>query len=352
MTKVLVVDDSVFMRTVIRDMVAKDPSLEVVGTAIDGVDALKKIDELSPDIITLDIEMPRMSGIEVLEKIGQLSGRPRILMFSSLTAKDAEMTRRAIDLGADDFMLKPADLPHVREIGDELVMKLKHLMTLPPATAPVRPGTAAAEAAHGKPASRVILIGSSAGGPQMLDVLLADIPADLPAGVVVTQHMPVGFTGALAARFNRISKMPVKESETGDVIEAGRILLSRAGVHTVVTKHLADTGCTAGKIVHSTSPPVHGVRPAVDKTFASAAQVFGRNTVSAVLSGMGNDAGEGAAAIRIAGGKNFVCDEKDCLVYGMARSVITHKAADQVVPLYKMGRELSRVVLKMEETCV
>ncbi|HVN74392.1 MAG TPA: chemotaxis-specific protein-glutamate methyltransferase CheB [Methanoregula sp.] len=352
MTKVLVVDDSVFMRTVIRDMVAKDPSLEVVGTAIDGVDALKKIEALTPDIITLDIEMPRMSGIEVLEKIGRLKDRPRILMLSSLTAKDAEMTHRAIDLGADDFMLKPADLPHVREIGDELVMKLKHLMTLPRAI--VQPGQKAVPVPEGAgtPASRVILIGSSAGGPQMLDRLLADIPADLPAGVVVTQHMPVGFTGALAARFNRISKMPVRESENGDVIETGRILLSRAGVHTIVTRHLSDKGCVSGKLVHTTAPPVHGVRPAVDKTFSSAAQVFGRNAVTAVLSGMGNDAGEGAAAIREAGGKNFVCDEKDCLVYGMARSVISHKAADATFPLDRMGRELAKVVLKMEEPCV
>ena len=119
MTKILVVDDSVFMCTVIRDMISKDPSLEVVGTAIDGVDALNKLESLSPDVMTLDIEMPRMSGIEVLEKIEKWPSRPRILMLSSLTAKDAEMTRRAIELGADDFMLKPTDLPRVRDIGDE-----------------------------------------------------------------------------------------------------------------------------------------------------------------------------------------------------------------------------------------
>ena len=189
MTKILVVDDSVFMRTVIRDMISKDPSLEVVGTAIDGVDALNKLESLSPDVMTLDIEMPRMSGIEVLEKIEKRPSRPRILMLSSLTAKDAEMTRRAIELGADDFMLKPTDLPRVRDIGDEIVQKIKHIITLPKFSADVRQKKTAPPA-HADPAERVVLIGSSAGGPQMLDQLLADLPAELPAGVVVTQHMP------------------------------------------------------------------------------------------------------------------------------------------------------------------
>jgi two-component system chemotaxis response regulator CheB len=351
MTKVLVVDDSVFMRTVIRDMVAKDPSLEVVGTATDGLDALNKIEFLSPDVMTLDIEMPRMSGIEVLEKIGKQPSRPRILMLSSLTEKDAEMTRRAIELGADDFMLKPSDLPHVRDIGDELVRKIKHIVTLPKISSDLRQKRPAPPA-RAEPAERVILIGSSAGGPQMLDELLADLPAELPAGVVVTQHMPVGFTAALSARFNRISSMPVKESENGDIIEKGRIIISKAGVHTIITRFVTANGCTAGKIIHSSAPPIHGVRPAVDKTLVSAAEVYGKNSVVAVLSGMGNDAGEGALAIKNAGGTSFVCDEKDCLVYGMARSAITHNAVDKVLPLNRMAKEISRAVLKMEDTCV
>ncbi len=164
MTKVLVVDDSVFMRTVIRDMIAKDPSMEVVGTATDGLDALRKIESLSPEVMTLDIEMPRMSGIEVLEKIGRQPSRPRILVLSSLTAKDAEMTRRAIELGADDFMLKPTDLPRVRDISDELVRKIRHIITLPKLTADARQKKTAPPP-HTEPAERVVLIGSSAGSP-------------------------------------------------------------------------------------------------------------------------------------------------------------------------------------------
>jgi two-component system chemotaxis response regulator CheB len=342
MVKLLIVDDSVFMRTVIRDIVSKDPSIEVVATASNGLEALEKIQALEPDIITLDIEMPKMNGIQVLEELRQVKKRPRVLMLSSLTSKDAEMTTQAIRLGADDFMLKPKDIPHVREIGEELVSKIKHLVSLP-VRRPVTRVTG-----KNPPARRVVLIGSSAGGPPMLDTLLAAIPADLPAGIVVTQHMPPGFTTPLAERFNRIALMPVKESENGDVIENGKILLSRAGIHTIISAVMEDKTTRTGRIVHSSAPPIHGVRPAVDKTFESAAQVYGKNIVTVTLSGMGNDCGEGALAIKQAGGTNLVCDEKDCLVYGMARSVISKNAQDKILPLNKLAEEIERIILRME----
>ncbi len=335
-------DDSVFMRTVIRDMLSKDPSIVVVGTASNGIEGLEKIQALKPDVITLDIEMPKMNGIEVLRELQKQKVRPRILMLSSLTSKDAEATAEAMRLGADDFMLKPKDLPHVREIGEELVAKVKHLMTLPASAAVKKP------AGHGGAATRVVLIGSSAGGPPMLDTLLAALPPDLPAGIVVTQHMPTGFTAALATRFNRIAPLPVKETDNGDIVEAGRILLSKAGVHTIISGVIDNTGSRSGRIVHSNAPPMHGVRPAVDKTFESAAHVYGKRCVSVILSGMGNDAGEGARIIREAGGTSLVCDEKDCLVYGMARSAIQKDAVDKILPLNKLAKEIERVVLQME----
>nr|WP_321352249.1 chemotaxis-specific protein-glutamate methyltransferase CheB [uncultured Methanoregula sp.] len=348
MVKVLIVDDSVFMRTVIRDMVTKDPAIEVVGTASNGIDALERIESLSPDLVTLDIEMPKMNGIQVLEELRKIKPkqRPKILMLSSLTSKDAEMTVQAIRLGADDFMLKPKDIPHVREIEQELVSKIKHLVTLTSVPVPrsIPQPTGAAE--------RVVLIGSSAGGPPMLDTLLAALPSDLPAGVMVTQHMPVGFTAALAERFNRIASMPVKETENGDLIETGKILVSKAGVHTVISGVMEANKPMAGRIVHTTSPTLHGVRPAVDKTFESAAHVYGKNIVSVILSGMGNDAGAGALAIKDAGGVSLICDEKDCLVYGMARSAIQHNAVDKVLPLAKLAKEIERVVHQMEENRV
>lgn len=342
MVSVLIVDDSVFMRTIIRDIVTKEASIEVVGTASNGVEALEKIESLNPDLITLDIEMPKMNGIQVLEELKKLKKRPRVLMLSSLTSKDAEMTFQAIQLGADDFMLKPKDIPHVREIGAELISKIKHLVSMPVKKPVIHP--------TGKlqSAKRVVLIGSSAGGPPMLDTLLAALPADLPAGVMVTQHMPTGFTAPLAERFNRISPMPVKETDNGDMLETGKILLSRAGVHTIVSGVIEGKNSRTGRIVHSNAPPIHGVRPAVDKTYESAAQVFGKNIVSVTLSGMGNDAGEGALAIKAAGGTNLVCDEKDCLVYGMARSVISKNAADKILPLNKLAEEIERIVHQME----
>jgi two-component system chemotaxis response regulator CheB len=343
MVKVLTVDDSVFMRTVIRDMLIKDPSIDVVGTASNGIEALEKIQSLKPDVVTLDIEMPKMNGLEVLRELQKAKVRPKILMVSSLTSKDAEATAEAIRLGADDFMLKPKDLPHVRDIGDELVAKVKHLMTLHLSAAPKK------IARTGGAAERVVLIGSSAGGPPMLDTLLAALSPDLSAGVVITQHMPTGFTAALAERFNRIAPLPVKETENGDVVEKGKILLSKAGVHTVISGVIGDDGSRSGRIVHTSAPPLHGVRPAVDKTFESAAHVYGSRCVSVILSGMGNDAGEGAHAIKEAGGTSLLCDEKDCLVYGMARSAIQHNAVDRVLPLAKLAREIERVVSQMED---
>jgi len=175
MVKVLIVDDSVFMRTVIRDMLAKDASIEIVGTASNGLDALEKIQELSPDLVTLDIEMPKMNGLEVLKELQKITKHPKILMLSSHTSKGAEMTHDAIRLGADDFMLKPKDLPHVREISEELISKVKHLATLSSSGLPHK-----LPASPASSADRVVLIGSSAGGPQQVDTLLSLLSPDLP----------------------------------------------------------------------------------------------------------------------------------------------------------------------------
>jgi two-component system chemotaxis response regulator CheB len=345
MSKILIVDDSVFMRTVIRDMLQKDHSLEIVGTASNGIEALEKISTLKPDLITLDIEMPRMNGLEVLRELKKASWRPKTLMLSSLTSEGAEMTSEAIRLGADDFLLKPKDIPQLRLIADELVATIHHLTT---DILPLREHMPTVPHKD-ESAERVVLIGSSAGGPQMLDAVLAKLPADLPAAVVVTQHMPVGFTAPLAARFNRIAHMPVKETENGDMLKNGTVLLSKAGVHTMIGAAMTTDGKRTGRIIHSNAPPVHGVRPAVDKTFESAAQVFGKNIVSVILSGMGNDAGAGASAIKLAGGKSIICDQKDCLVYGMARSAIQKNAVDSVLPLARIPDAVERLVAKMAE---
>ncbi len=341
--RVLVVDDSVFMRTVIKDILSRDPEIEVVGTAVDGADALDKIESLSPDLVTLDIEMPRMTGIEVLEALVGRGNRPKVLMLSSLTTRDAEMTRRAIELGADDFLFKPKGIGEVRGISDDLVAKARHLIRYRPVHRPASVRVTGDEAA-----TRLVMIGSSAGGPQQLDTLLSELSPDLNAAVIVTQHMPVGFTAALAERFRRLSGLPVAETSSGDLLTRGRILISKAGFHSVISGAVDPSGRRSGKVVHSSSSPEHGVRPAVDRTFSSGAQVFGPNALAVILSGMGGDAGEGALVVKRAGGSSLICAEEDCLVYGMARSAIERKAVDQVVPLRRMAREIERAVARME----
>ena len=337
MIRVLVIDDSLFIRTVVQDMLADDPGIQVVGVASDGVEALEKIRELKPDLITLDIEMPKLNGIGVLEKKREIPQFPRTLMLSSLTSEGAEMTKRAISLGADDFMLKPRGIKNIREIGAELRSKIKNICTIAYVTSkPV---------ARDELARNIVLIGSSAGGPPMLDVVVSTLKADLNAAVIITQHMPKGgFTAALAARLDRISPLQIKETENGDILKRGMVFISKAGFHTIVSSYLDKNGLQGGKIVHADSPPVHNVKPAVDKTFVSAAQVYGSRSVSAILSGMGNDGGEGSEAVKNAGGITIVCRQEDCLVYGMARSALQRNAVDHVLPLKNIPAKIEELV--------
>lgn len=339
MIRVLIVDDSLFIRTILRDLLKDSPDIEVVATAVNGIDALAKIADLKPDIVTLDIEMPRMNGLEVLEALQKERVRPKVIVLSTLTSRQADMTHQALRLGADDFMLKPRDVPNVRGIEQELIQKIRNLVSLPTVVRSATPQRGDADA--------VVLIGSSAGGPPMLDLLLSALPADLPAAVVITQHMPEGFTASLAERLNRVSPLPVRETTNGEILQTGTILVSKAGYHTVISGVYAGTRKTSGRVVHSTSPPLHAVRPAVDVTFTSAARTFGPRTVSAILSGMGSDGGEGTLAVKNAGGSTMVCAEEDCLVYGMARSALARNCVDAVVPFRNLARDIARAASRL-----
>jgi len=341
MIRVLIVDDSIFIRTILKDFLSKYQDIEIVGAASDGVEALSLIDELRPDVMTLDIEMPKMTGIDVLRKIQNLSHRPKVLMLSSLTSRDASHTRTALALGADDFMLKPQEIFRVRGIQEELVAKVRHLIQIRPA---VKNDVSSSQGL----ARRVLIFGSSAGGLQQLDLILSNISPDLDAGVVITQHMPEGFTAALADRFNRICPLPVRESESGCILNAGEVVISRSGFHSVISTSMTRDGLSGGKIVHSTAPPVHAVRPAIDVTFSTAAKIFGRRTLAVILSGMGNDCGDGAFDIKAAGGQVFACSEEDCLVYGMARSAMRKNSVDRVIPLRGIPDEVLRTINAME----
>jgi two-component system chemotaxis response regulator CheB len=337
MIRVLIIDDSLFMRTIIKDMLEKDREIEVVGTANNGEEGLLKIKDLAPDIVTLDIEMPKMDGLELLRQIGNITPKPKILMLSSLTSKGAMMTQNAMNLGADDFMLKPKDIARIRGIERELIDKIKNIVRIsyisrkPPVFQEI--------------AKNIVLIGSSAGGPPMLDILLSSFGTGIPAAVMITQHMPEGgFTAALATRLNRLSPMPVKETESGDLINSGQVYVAKAGYHSIISTFVTASEERGGKIIHSRSAPLHSVRPAVDRTFISAATTFGPHTVSVLLSGMGIDGGEGTFAVKQQGGITFVTREEDCLVYGMARAALERNCVDSVVPIRSMADEIRRVL--------
>ncbi len=339
--RVLVVDDSAFMRYAISRRLADDPDIQVVDTAANGAEALEKVVALAPDVVTLDVEMPVMDGLEALAQI--MGTRPTpVVMLSSLTREGAEVTLRALELGAVDFILKPQNgsAMGIVSLGDELIAKVKAA-----ARSRIVPGRARIGAPASKAPSRgtkmearaVVAIGASTGGPRALHEVVPRLPADLPCSVLVVQHMPSGFTGALARRLDMDSAMTVSEATDGEGLLEGHVYVAPGDKHLVV-RH--------GRLRVEAGPKVHGVRPSVDVTLISLAAEFGARTVAAVLTGMGSDGAEGARAVRRAGGRVIVEDESTCTVFGMPRSVIEAGAADEVLPLHRVA---GRIVELMAE---
>ncbi|HON41797.1 MAG TPA: chemotaxis response regulator protein-glutamate methylesterase [Bacillota bacterium] len=356
---VLVADDSAFMRKVVSDLIAADPELVVVGTARNGSDCIQKARSIRPDVITLDVEMPVMGGLEALPTLTTELGIP-VVMLSSLTQAGADVTIRALSLGAVDFVPKPSgaislDIAAVR---DELVRKIKaaaaisaglvrtlardlRTPALGPApvsmpttpTTPTRPSTARAAA------RKVVVIGTSTGGPRALTQVIPWLPPNLPAAVLIVQHMPAGFTRSLAERLNDLSRIRVTEAQGGETIAEGEALIAAGGRHMLVA---AD-----GALVLDDSPPMHGVRPAVDMTMNSAVDVFGRRIVGVIMTGMGSDGADAMARVKLAGGKTIAEHESSCVVYGMPRSVVERGIADKVVPLPEIADEIVNAVLSV-----
>ncbi len=346
--RVLVVDDSAFMRKVISDLVARQPDLVVVGTARDGEEALARVEELDPDVVTLDVEMPRVNGLEALAGIMERSPRP-VVMVSSLTRPGAEATVRALSLGAVDFVAKPSgaiSLDMMR-VAEELWQKIRVAARVPRerlrASAAVKPrgGGAAAEAwvrtearpVPGGRLSRVVVVGASTGGPAALMEVIPGLPAGLAAGVLVVQHMPAGFTASLARHLDGNSRLPVKEAEEGDVLTDGRVLVAPGNRHLLLD--------AAGRVALSLDPPEHGVRPAVDVTLAAVARAWGDRAGCAILTGMGMDGAKGAMALRRAGGWVLAQDEATCVVYGMPRAVAEMGQADEILPLSRVAEAIA-----------
>lgn len=351
--RVLVVDDSAFARVVISREIGSDPEVEVVGTAVDGIDAIEKIKSIRPDVVTLDIEMPRMDGMSTLKKVMAEYPTP-VIVLSRLTTEDAETTIRALEAGAIDFVPKSplASSGRISLPAGSLIEKIKLAAKVDLGRlTEMGKGNKTREARtnfpkHDLPRMRgrsrpqsVVVIGSSTGGPKALCDLVPDLPGDIPAAVLIVQHMPAGFTGSLAKRLDQLAQMGVKEAETGDPIRPGQALLAPGGYHLVV-----GSGDTVS--LSNTEPPRHGLRPAVDVTMESAAAVYGAGCIGVVLTGMGCDGRNGAAIISKAGGRVIVQDEATSVIYGMPRSVVESGRADRIVPLSDISRQIVEMCME------
>ncbi|GAB4473544.1 MAG: chemotaxis response regulator protein-glutamate methylesterase [Anaerolineales bacterium] len=341
--RILVVDDSAFMRYTLTRRLSETPGFTVVGSAHDGKEALQLTESLKPDVITLDVEMPRMDGLTTLRQI--MATRPTpVIMVSSLTTEGARETIQALTFGAVDFIAKPESKANIEQIIEELVMKIRRAAkarVYPLASSiqhlsPRSPDSAQKKTHPLGERDKVVVIGASTGGPRALNQLIPQLSATLPAAFVIVQHMPVGFTRSLAERLNSLSELAVKEAEPGDRLEVGKALVAPGGFHMVLDHE--------GKVNLNQNPTVHGVRPSVDVTLLSVAQHFGKATVAVVLTGMGKDGANGSVLTHSLGGKVIAEDESSCVVWGMPRSVVEAGAADEVVPLQEIPDAIARAV--------
>ncbi len=342
---VLVVDDSAFMRHTIVKQLESEPLIRVIGTARDGVEAVEIAATLRPDCITLDVEMPRMDGLGALARIMKQSPTA-VVMLSALTPEGAEATLEALRLGAIDFVCKPSGTIslNLHEVRDDLIRKIKLAVrsrlpaSLPPVTRPARPpGEPKPSRPAGSSPRRVVVIGSSTGGPRALHQVVPALPCDLPAAVLIVQHMPPGFTRSLAEGLDRGAQLTVAEAAPGDHLETGLALVAPGDHHLLISPD-------SRVRLDNQAPRLNGVRPSVDVTLSSVAQVYGPAAVAVILTGMGRDGARGALELRARGGRVVAEDESTCVVYGMPRSVIEEGGATDVVPLPRIAEEIVRLV--------
>jgi len=338
--RVLVVDDSALMRKLIPQMLQHDDSIEVVGTAMDGSFALKKIEELKPSVVTLDLEMPGMNGIDTLKEIMRREPVP-VIVFSSHSTEGATVTMKALGLGAFDFVTKPKDTQaHMAETAKELIAKVKaaadcklkpRIMWAEP------PKREKVEAAAAHP-TRIVAIGVSTGGPQAMEYLLSTLPGDFPGAIVVVQHMPDGFTDMFARRLDEVCPLRVKEAQSGDLLLPGRVLICPGNRHMKAKRlPLGDV------VVLSDEPRVNGHRPSADVLLRSVAEEFKNLAVGVLMTGMGDDGAEGLGAVKKEGGMTIAQSEDSCVVYGMPKAAIERGYAIRVVSLDVMGATLQAI---------
>ncbi|MDB4916197.1 MAG: Chemotaxis response regulator protein-glutamate methylesterase [Gemmatimonadetes bacterium] len=331
----LVVDDSSFMRRLITQIIDASPDFRVIGTARNGHDALKQIHALDPQIVTLDVEMPVLDGLQTLGYIMSETPRPVVMLSAAGTDGSVDLTLRCLEIGAVDFVKKPSGpiSLDLATIGDTLLDALRAAreVNLGGVQLPMRPRVAAPNVrrAYGTAATAAIAIAASTGGPRALAELIPNLPPNLDAAVFVVQHMPVGFTRSLASRLDAMSALQVCEAADGENVEANKVYVAPGGHHMRVAASVGG----GHQILLDDGPTIWGVRPAADPLFRSVAEQFGRNSVGVVLTGMGKDGSEGLRAIRSAGGAAVVQDERTSTIYGMPQAALARAGADRVSPL-------------------
>jgi len=334
--RVLVVDDSAYIRKVVKQILSRSPFIEVVGTAKDGEEALEMVETLNPDVVTLDLIMPNLDGVGFLKK--QMAKRPIPVIILSIASDTSELVLKALDAGAIDFVQKPTALATERiyEIAEEIVEKVKIASKVP--IKQVTPYMEKKEIPYpviSETKSKrvdIVVMGISTGGPQALKFLIPQLTKDFPVPIAIVIHMPVGYTEAFANKLNEISSITVKEAKEGDVVEEGMVLIAPAGRH--MTFYRRADGIV---VTHLDLRPLDTLhKPSVDVMFRSASEVFKNRVLGIVMTGMGSDGKEGAAWIKAQGGIILTEAEESCIVYGMPRSVVEAGLSDESYPLEKM----------------
>ena len=344
-TRVVVVDDSALVRSLLTEIINRQPDMECVGSASDPFAAREMIRNLNPDVITLDVEMPRMDGIDFLSKLMRLRPMP-VVMVSTLTERGAEVTLRALELGAIDFVAKPkigvAD--GLKQLADEITEKVRtaskarvskpHMHAVTAAAGGVVPARPPAQSIGRLSTEKIIFIGASTGGTEATKEVLMNLPPDSPA-VVITQHMPPGFTKSYANRLDGLCKIRVKEASDGERVLPGHAYIAPGGFHLSVERSGANyiARVTDGE-------PVNRHKPSVEVLFESAARVVGPNALGIMLTGMGADGAKAMRTMKDAGSYNVCQDEATCVVFGMPREAIAHGAAHEVLPLGKIAQHV------------
>lgn len=354
--RVLVVDDAVVVRKIVTDTLSGDPDLDVVATAANGKIALQKIPQVNPDILTLDIEMPEMDGLQTLAEARKIYPHLPIIMFSTLTERGGAKTLEALALGATDYVTKPANVGSVsvamQRIRDELIPKIKMFCAkkagvAEPATLVPKPAAKVSTPFKNPAVARKILhqkvdilaIGVSTGGPNALAELIPTLPGDLPVPVVMVQHMPPFFTKLLAERLTSKSPLDVQEGKAGEKIKPGQVWIAPGDFHMVLEKKADGVYLQTNQ-----APQENSCRPAVDPLFRSVSEIYGAKTLSVILTGMGSDGLIGCEHIKEKGGQVIVQDEESSVVWGMPGFVARAGLADEVLPLKQIGQKIVSIL--------